>query len=294
MASTRPNFQQPVWSGQDLRGKTILLRAEQGFGDVIQFVRYAPSVKALGAKVLLQLNLGLERMAKSFVGIDGIWLPDQPSPAFDFYIHLMSLPGVFGTELDSIPADIPYLHAEPEKADEWARRLQSSEARKVGLVWAGNPGHLRDRYRSMSLHTLAPLFDVGGHSLLFSCRRVLRWRKPRSSSLELIDLDPELQDWSDTAAAISQLDLVICVDTAVAHVAGAMGKPVWVMLPRNADWRWLLDRDDSPWYPTMRLFRQSRHGDWDEVVGRVKASLKAWVDGAAPSTMPMAQSSRHR
>ena len=123
----------------------------------------------------------------------------------------------------------------------------------------------------------------------FHCRRVLRWLKPDRRRSNSIDLDPELQDWSDTAAAISQLDLVICVDTAVAHVAGAMGKPVWVMLPRNADWRWLLDRDDSPWYPTMRLFRQSRHGDWDEVVSRVKASLKAWVDGAAPTTMPMAQ-----
>ena len=134
LASTRPNFQQPVWSGQDLRGKTILLRAEQGFGDVIQFVRYAPSVKALGAKVLLQLNLGLERMAKSFVGVDGIWLPDQPSPAFDFYIHLMSLPRVFGTELDSIPADIPYLRAEAEKADRWA---QSPAIGQSAKGWTG-------------------------------------------------------------------------------------------------------------------------------------------------------------
>jgi tetratricopeptide (TPR) repeat protein len=282
LLSLRPSFRRPLWAGQDLRGKTILLRIEQGFGDAIQFLRYALRVKALGAIVLLRIVPGFADLARAFPGIDRVLGPDE-APDFDYYIHLLSLPRVFGTDLDSIPADIPYLQAEPVRVVWWAKRLGADGMLRVGLAWAGSPTHFRDRTRSMPLRTLAPLMQLDGVRF-FSLQKGPAATEAEALAAEpkWVDVGPELNDFSDTAAVISHLDLVICVDTAVAHLAGALGKPVWLMVQQDSDWRWLRGREDSPWYPTMRLFRQSRRGDWEEVVARVKTALeKRLQEGAS-------------
>jgi FkbM family methyltransferase len=287
--SLRPGFHTPVWAGQDLRGKTILLRAEQGFGDSIQFIRYVPQVKALGATVLLQIREGLEELASGVPGIDRILKPGESLPAFDFYIHLMSLPHVFGTDLSSIPADIPYLYAEPARVKRWEKRVAADGSLKVGLVWGGDPAHTRDQYRSMSLRTLAPIWDLEGlrfYSLQKGSAAAELETLPKG--MAITDLGAHLENFSDSAAVISQLDLMVCVDTAPAHLAGALGKPVWLMLPRPADFRWLEERDDSPWYPTMRLFRQKQFGTWDELIDRVKAALQERLREDNSVTMPLA------
>src|SRR6266567_5895153 len=273
LLSTRVGPSRPPWSGQDLRGKTIMLRVEQGFGDTIQFLRYAPHVQALGATVLLRK---FSDLAHGFAGVDRVVDVDE-SPEFDYYIPLMSLPRVFATDLASIPSEIPYLKADPVRVARWAQRLNGNGLLRVGLVWAGNPTHLRDKDRSMALRTLSPLFELEG-ARFFSLQKGPPADEAQAFSKDsaLTDLGPELADFADTAAVISQLDLVICVDTAVAHLAGALGRPVWVMVQRDADWRWLEEREDSPWYPTLRLFRQdqaSRPGDWADVVERVRGAL---------------------
>ena len=273
--SLRPRFPRPVWAGQDLHGKTILLLGEQGFGDIIQFIRYAPLLKRLGATVLLQMRSGLESLAASFPGVDRVFDRDAPLPPFDFHIHLMSLPGVFGTELASIPADIPYLRADSARSDRWAGRLTAAGKLKVGLVWAGNPTHARDRLRSMSLGQLAPLLKIDG-ARFYSLQKgpaAAQIETLHLSDDDLVNLGPVLDDFSDAAAVLSEMDLVVCVDTAIAHLAGALGKTVWLLVPQFADFRWLEGREDSPWYPTMRLFRQSRRGEWDDVVERVTTAL---------------------
>jgi tetratricopeptide (TPR) repeat protein len=280
--SLRPDFRRPVWAGQQLRGKTILLHVEQGFGDIIQFIRYAPQIKALGATVLLRVSRPMQKLAQRFAGVDRIVNRDESPPEFDFYIHVLSLPRVFGTDLSSIPAEIPYLHADPVRSERWSQRLAAAGGVTIGLAWAGNTAHPNDRYRSLSLPALARLGEVAGvRWVSLQKGEAAREAEAAPTGLELVNLGPELEDFCDTAAVISQLDLVICVDTAVAHLAGALGKPVWVLLPRPADWRWLEGREDSPWYPTMRLFRQSRRGEWGEVIERVKVALQERLrDGA--------------
>ena len=276
----RPNFGRPVWSGQDLRGKTILLHAEQGLGDDIQFVRYAPHIKALGGTVLLLVPPVLRALMRSVAGIDRVLAlgADGSVPDFDYYAHLLSLPNVFGTDLATIPAETPYLRVDPERAARWSQRLGEVHEFSVGLVWAGNPMHPGDRYRSMSLGTMAPLGTISGVRF-FSLQKGAHEEDANTppAGMALENLAPELDDLSDTAAVISQLDLVICVDTAVAHLAGALGKPVWLMIARSCDWRWLEGRDDSPWYPSARLFRQTRRGEWADVIDRVKEALESEV-----------------
>jgi tetratricopeptide (TPR) repeat protein len=279
LLSLRPSFGKPLWAGQDLRGRTILLRCEQGVGDVIQFIRYAPQVKALGATVLLQLRKNIRELAASFPGVDRIIDVGEAIPDFDYYLHLMSLPRVLATEdVDAIPLDVPYLRAEQGRIARWAPRLPTDGALKVGLVWAGDPVHLRDRYRSMALSDLAPLWTVEGarfYSLQKGTQAAQIDAAPEGVSL--VDLGPDLRDFADTAAVLSLLDLVICVDTSVAHLAGALGSRVWTLVPTPSDWRWLEAREDSPWYPTMRLFRQARQGEWDDVIARVTRALEGEV-----------------
>ena len=278
LLALRPSFRKPAWAGQDLRGRTILLRTEQGIGDVIQFIRYAPHVKALGATVLLQVRPGVGDLARCFPGIDRILKADEPYPEFDFYAHLMSLPRIFGTELASVPAAIPYLHAEPARRARWADRLGAASAFRVGLFWAGDANHLRDRYRSVALSALAPLAEVEGvqfYALQVGDAALQSANPP--AGMRMADLGSELEDFADTAAVIDQMDLVISVDTSVAHLAGALGKPVWMLVGLPAEWRWMTEREDTPWYPTMRLFRQRRHGDWSEVITRVRDALRAQV-----------------
>ncbi|HEV2220887.1 MAG TPA: glycosyltransferase family 9 protein, partial [Casimicrobiaceae bacterium] len=282
LKSQRARCDRPAWSGQDLRGKTILLRCEQGAGDVFQFVRYAPLVKARGATVLLELRPGLGVLADVFPGIDRAIRPGEASPDFDFYADLMSLPRVFGTTLSSIPVDIPYLHAPAHVRMPWRDRLAGVPGMKVGLVWAGDPKHARDRQRSIPLAMLSSLIEVEG-TRWFSLQKGSAAAAAKAAPFEgvVVDLAPELYEYVDTAAAIENLDLVVTVDTSVAHLAGALGKPVWVLLPHCADWRWMEEREVSPWYPTMRLFRQPAPDQWQDVVERLRSTLIALVAGTA-------------
>ena len=275
----RPRYAKPVWDGQDLRGKTILLRAEQGMGDTLQFARYASLVKAQGATVCLAVPRELATVARYLRGVDRVCLlrEEETDVAFDYYAPLLSLPRVFGTGLSTIPADVPYLGVDPEREARWRAEL-STKRLKVGLVFGGNPQNLEDRYRSVPMKALAALGAVEGvqfYSLQKGAREADAASPPEG--FDLVNLGPKLADFADTAAAISQMDLVISVCTSVAHLTGALGKPLWVMLHRAADWRWLTDRDDSPWYPTARLFRQRRRGDWTEVVDRVRTALRERV-----------------
>jgi len=275
--ATHAGLAGPVWAGQMLRGKTILLHVEQGFGDVIQFVRYAPLVKALGATVLLRVARPMKRLMQSVAGVDRILDRDDAIPPYDFYINLLSLPRIFGTTLATIPADIPYLKVENTQARLRPTELPSDGALRVGLVWAGNPVHPNDRFRSMDISVLKPVLEVAGVRFVSLQKGVAATAEMVPPDVDWVDVGAQLEDFSDTAAVISQLDLIICVDTAVAHLAGALGKPVWVMVAQPADFRWLEGREDSPWYPTLRLFRQSQRDDWRDVVARVKAALEERV-----------------
>jgi len=273
----RPGFRCPAWAGQELSGRTILLRTEQGYGDAIQFIRYAPLLKTLGANVILQVGEGFADLARGFSGVDQV-LTERTAAGFDYYAHLLSLPRVFRTGIASIPARVPYLTPSAFHLEKWQRRRGEGGKLVVALVWAGSPRHLRDRQRSIPFDALAPIWGVAGVRFVSLQKGAVATELASiPPGTDVIDLGPELQDFSDTAAVISQSDLVLCVDTGVAHLAGALGKPVWVMLPTPADWRWLEERDDSPWYPTMRLFRQSRRGEWGDVVERVKVALQEQV-----------------
>jgi tetratricopeptide (TPR) repeat protein len=268
-------FSQPQWNGEELHGKTILLYAEQGWGDAIHFVRYASMVEARGATVVMECQPELHRLLEKFPGISQVLAFGQPLPPFDFQCPLMSLPLVFGTRLDSIPHSVPYLNADSKSAQVWATRMFDAEpCMKVGLAWAGRSTHMNDENRSLTLGQLFPLTAarrVRFHSLQKGPAGAQIANQPQA--FEVTDFSDKLFDFAETAALIANLDLIITVDTAVAHLAGAMGKPVWLMLPFIPDWRWLLDREDSPWYPTMRLFRQKEIGQWDEVISRVAGCL---------------------
>jgi tetratricopeptide (TPR) repeat protein len=265
------------WDGGDLTGKTIALLVEQGIGDTIQFVRYIPMLKSRGARrVILACPAELHRLLAGFDGIDALTDTKVAATDYDVDCPLLGLPRRFKTRLETIPASVPYLHAQPELADTWRRRLAESDGGgfRVGLVWAGNPKHPNDMNRSMNLSELAPLAAVRG-VMFYSLQKgpATAQIAQAPADWQLVDLSQQLHDFTDTAAIVANLDLMICVDTSVAHLSGAMGKPTWVLLPKMPDWRWLLNRDDSPWYPTMRLFRQDRAGDWANVVQRVAGAL---------------------
>jgi hypothetical protein len=270
---------QPLWDGTaPLQGKTILLYAEQGFGDTIQFCRYVPVVAALGARAILGVQKPLRTLMGSLAGGAHVFSPGEPMLACDLRCPLMSLPLAFGTTPETIPAGIPYLQPQADARAHWDAELQSRRpgARlRVGIAWSGNPGHVNDDNRSMAIETLLSLFDAD--ATFVSLQADVR---PGDAALlvrrdDVLGLGSALRDFSDTAALIACLDLVITVDTSVAHLAGALGKPVWVMLPAMPDWRWLLGRETSPWYPTARLFRQSHAGDWADVVLRVRGELQS-------------------
>ena len=276
LLSRRWSMRCPIWQGQDVRGKTVMLHAEQGFGDAIQFIRYARQLKDLGARVIFDTFKGFDEISRDFEGVDEV-LVEGTLPHFDYRIPLLSLPRVFGTDLASIPATVPYVNVRPLYLDRWTQRIPAARELKVGLVWAGNPKHQRDRQRSIPLSTLAPLFSVEGvrfHSLQKSPTAAA---DIAASGFDLVYLALDLSDFCDTAAAISRLDLVISVDTSVAHLAGALAKPVWLMLPTPPDWRWLLEGSDTAWYPTMRLFRQREANRRDPVAEEVGQALRERV-----------------
>jgi tetratricopeptide (TPR) repeat protein/tRNA A58 N-methylase Trm61 len=289
LLAPRQEFGRPAWAGQDLAGKTMLLLAEQGLGDTIQFIRYAPRLKALGATVLLRVPDGLEDFAVQFPGVDRVLERGTTRVEFDYYVNVLSLPQVLGIDLGAVPGDVPYLRADPTRDAHWAARLQHGTKLKVGVVWAGNPNHAADRLRSMPLSALAPLGALDGVQFL-SLQKGTREHEAKSPppGLDWVDLGPELADFRDTAAAITHMDIVLSVDTAVAHLAGALGKPVWLMVAKSAEWRWMESREDSPWYPTMRLFRQQHAGDWGGVIERVGAALRALARGESSAVAPSA------
>jgi tetratricopeptide (TPR) repeat protein len=263
------SFTQPMWDGGDLRGQRILLHAEQGLGDTVQFIRYVPQVARRGGRIAVACQPELLALLKTMEGVEEWATPGQAWPQFDVHCPLPSLPAALRTTPATIPAIVPYLSADAEKSEQWALRLPNG-VRKIGLSWAGRPTHPHDRERSLQLERLAPL---SGSAWFCSLQKGESAAQAKSPPMELTDWTRELNDMSDTAALIDQLDLVITVDTSVAHVAGALGKPVWVLLPFVPDWRWMLHRADSPWYPTMRLFRQPRPGDWQTPIGQIAEEL---------------------
>jgi tetratricopeptide (TPR) repeat protein len=273
----KPVFSKPAWDGGDLTGQTLLLYEEQGAGDSIQFVRYARLAKARGADIVLACRPELAKLLATAPGVDRLSLKGETLPAFDCHASLLSLPLLFKTEMETIPGDTPYLSTDAAAAEGWRTRLPAT-GRNIGVVWRGNPIHKNDRRRSIPAATFAELV----------CLDTVNWlslqKDGRPDELAALnaggtvrDLGPEMGDWADTAALVSQLDLVITVDTAVAHVAGAIGKPVWLLIPFSPDWRWLLHRADSPWYPTARIFRQHEAGDWNGVFADVRAALETFM-----------------
>ena len=278
LASARRNFVQPLWGGEEITGKTILLHSEQGLGDTIQFCRYAPLVAERGGRVvILEVDKGLHPLMLSLAGADQVVSAGEPLPGFYLHCPLLSLPRVFGTQLTTVPSAGPYLCASPDKSAAWSARLGKRTGHRIGLAWSGNSAHHRDQIRSINLSALLVLLDTG--ATFISLQKDVR---PTDAAVlgehnDIVQFADALVDFSDTAALISNLDLVISVDTSIAHLAGALGRPVWVLLPYLPDWRWLLDRDTSPWYPTARLFRQDATRQWGGVLARVRDSLREFI-----------------
>lgn len=270
----QPDINGPRWRGQRLAGETVLMRGEQGFGDNFQFVRYAALLAARGARVVVGSPAGLGALLSTAPGVAAVVEPGQGMEPPDFQVPMMSLPYVFGTTVQTIPADIPYLRADAGLALEWRERLAGYPGLKVGLVWGGNPEAAYDWRRSPGLVPYLSLLDVPG-ATFFSLQKGAAATQLAEMTLpgHFVDLGPRLSDFSQTAAAMESLDLVISSCTSPAHLAGALGRPVWVVLSSFPDWRWLLERDDSPWYPTARLFRAAHGEGWHEVLGRVRQAL---------------------
>jgi len=272
-------FSQPLWDGSDLAGRTILLHAEQGFGDTIQFVRYVPMVVQRGGIVIVECQVAvLKRLLLSLEGVADVIVAGEPMPHFDCHLPLMSLPLVFGTTLETIPAHVPYLFAQSADIEKWRELLKSRGTIRVGLVWFGRQSQVLNRKRSCPLSAFAQIASVP--NVEFYSLQIGEGVEQISKcdpGFPLIDLTEHVHDFADTAAFISNLDLVVSIDTAVAHLAGALGIRTWTLLPYSSDWRWLCERQDSPWYPSMRLFRQSSQGDWPSLMKDVAGALQVYV-----------------
>jgi tetratricopeptide (TPR) repeat protein len=280
----RRDFSAPLWLGdEDVAGKTVLLHAEQGFGDTLNFCRYATLLAARGARVVLEAPPALTPLLAGLEGVAQLVARGESLPAFDYHCPLMSLPLAFGTRLDTIPASAAYLAAPAERTAAWAARIGPAAAVRVGVVWSGKPTHHNDHNRSIPLRRFLRALPEGIE--VFS----LHDRVRDADAAVLADhphiwrFDGQIGDFADTAALAAAMDLVISVDTSAAHLAAALGRPTWVLLPFAPDWRWLLEREDSPWYPTVRLFRQPTLGDWDTVLDRVRVALERLAAGASPA-----------
>lgn len=275
LSRDRREYEQPLWTGeQSLEGKTVLLWGEQGLGDTLQFCRYASMAAQRGATVILEVKPELIGLMGSLEGVSRIIAKGDPAPAFDLHCPLMSLPLAFGTLVETIPAGVPYLAADPAKVAHWAGVLGEKTRLRVGVVWNGNPKYQNDAVRSITLGQFSPLFGE-------DCEFVVLQKELRVTDKAVLGMKRNvrqfaaaIQDFSDTAALCELMDVIVTVDTSVAHLAGALGKPVWVLLARRLDWRWLLEREDSPWYPCARLYRQAE-GGWSDVVEKVGADLRA-------------------
>lgn len=271
-------FAAPPWRGEDLAGQTLLVHTEQGAGDAIQFVRFANMVAAQSARVVLECPGSLAPLFASLRGVSEIVVRDGPLPEFDFHVPLLSLPHRLGATLDSVPASVPYLRAPADRRLSLPTLdLPGPAPLKVGLTWRGNPKHKNDKQRSVPFVSLGPLFALENIAY-YSLQTGAPTLQPETPTRgRLFDVSNLLRDYADTAALLEQLDLLISVDTSVAHLAGALARPAWVLLPFAPDWRWLERREDSPWYPTLRLFRQPAPGDWASVIEKVCTELAAWA-----------------
>jgi len=274
--SAARTFLQPEWDGATFPGKKILIHCEQAFGDSIQFARFLPLVAERGGKVIVECPSPLRTIMESVKGVTEVVSSGDNPPPFDFHLPLMSLPLIFNTQLASVPKETPYILPSLEKLAKWSSRFLDTRSFRVGIAWAGRKRP--DPNRTCPFRNLLPLADISGvslYSLQMSCD--MRETENTSQGIGVIDFTSDIDDFADTAALIANLDLVISIDTAVAHLSGALGKETWVLLPHAADWRWMLERDDSPWYPTAKLYRQESPGDWPGVVTRLEKALRERV-----------------
>jgi tetratricopeptide (TPR) repeat protein len=273
----RRHVDHPQWRGRGrLAGRTLLLHAEQGLGDTLQFVRYAPRLAHAGARVIVEVQAPLVILLRSLNGVEQVLATGDAAPDFDLQCPLLSLPLACGTTLATIPADQPYLAPPQERIAAWRRRIgrQRGQRRRIGIAWSGNPAHNNDRNRSIPLARLEPLLTRGDCELHVAQPQIHPVDRAVLDNLpRVIDHSAALADFADTAALLSLMDLVISVDTSTAHLAGALARPTWLLLPFSAEWRWLIGRTDNPWYPTMRLFRQPAPGDWDATLAAVMRAL---------------------
>ncbi|TWB29963.1 glycosyltransferase family 9 protein [Nitrospirillum viridazoti] len=269
--------QRPRWDGRPIPGKTLLIHDEQGYGDTFQFMRMVAWAKEKSqANVILEINHETASLARRMKGFDAMTLRGELPPYFDVHAEMMSLPMIMGLQLSQLPGEpMPYLSALPDRREHWRKRLESYKGLKVAFLWAGRPTHFNDANRSMGLEMLAPLAQDG--VTLFSVQKGPKEEQALNPPLALgkhvVSLSPEIRDFEDTAAILMEVDLLISIDSSPVHLAGALGRPAWVMLPLLPDWRWLQNRDDTPWYPSVRLFRQTEWGQWGPVVDRVAKAL---------------------
>ena len=291
----RPDYAQPRWDGSSLAGRTILLHAEQGLGDAIHFVRYAAVLKQQAGRVIVQCHKALVPLLRTCRGIDQLITFNSKPPDFDVYASLLDVPAILKMDLSSVVAGVPYLSADESLIEYWARELHSCPGFKIGIVWQGSPQHKADQRRSIPLEQFAPLADTAGVRLISLQKGPGSEQIPAFAARHaLLDLGPRLDEstgaFMDSAAVLKNLDLLITADTAMAHLGGALGVRTWLALAQVPDWRWLLGRDDSPWYPTMRLFRQKSAGDWpglfQEIVEQLKSELADRTEGQAADSTP--------
>jgi tetratricopeptide (TPR) repeat protein len=278
--SGRRNFSQPLWLGDsDIKDKTILLYAEQGLGDTLLACRYIPKVAALGAHVVLEVQPPLKPLLETFDAVSMLISRGEAIPHFDVHCPLMSLPLAFKTTIETVPSQVPYITVRKNAVEKWRAKL-SAQKLKVGIAWAGNPGLVNDGDRSILLKNIIPVTRIDDGVEYFSLQKDLRHGDDEllDANPHIVRVDKEINDFEDTAAIMMSLDLVISIDTSIVNLAGALGRPVWVLLPFTSDWRWLLDRDETPWYPTARLFRQTSMGDWTAVLDKVRTAIKQFVD----------------
>jgi Tfp pilus assembly protein PilF len=277
-AALRRNFTQPLWLGNaPLHGKTIVLHAEQGLGDTLQFCRYVPLVAALGARVWLEVQAPLQALLAQFTQVPGVVAVvarGEPLPLCDYHCPLLSLPLALDTELHTIPAAPAYLQADAAKVEVWRARLAAQARPLRGLVWAGSPTHVNARHRAIALEQLAPLYASGPGRVVSVQKEVPPADREAYAGAGLLEVAGELHDFSDTAALLACLDHIVTVDTAVAHLAGALGRPATLLLPYRPDFRWLMARADTPWYPSLKLVRQDRPGDWRTAIAQVDAQWR--------------------
>jgi tetratricopeptide (TPR) repeat protein len=288
---TIPKMPRPQWNGMKLPDDAILLIGDQGYGDSLQFARFIPHVAERCGRVLLGCAPDLAGLLAPIQGVHACYTVWKSIPAHAVYCRLSSVPALLDIGLGQLPGPMPYIVPDPEAVAAWGERLDERLGRKprprVGFVWAGRPAHPNDRRRSLRLAQMAPITGLGGVSLVSLQKVVPRRDAAAFAALDVLDVAAELKDYAATAALIANLDLVVTIDSSVAHLAGAMGRPVWVLVPRPSDWRWMLERTDSPWYPSMRLFRQPTPGDWTACVAAAAQALGEFAGGFHDAPIPM-------